>query len=114
MSELQNTSALATTGSSTTVEDPQLGAQAEVEKGKHEQLYIDFASDALPVGLASSTQMSEISTEDTTSTGGPPKKIDPRKQWINTDRLKPYYCKLCDFNMETMEVGVVWKKPSLP
>lgn len=105
MSDLETTSALPTTGNLTPIEAPQLVAQVVVKNEKQEQLYIDFASDALPVGLASSS--TQISTEGTTNTEGPAKRIDPRQQWINTDRTKPYYCKLCDFNMEAMEVSVV-------
>ena len=105
MSDLETTSALPATGNLTPVEAPQHVAQVVVKNEKQEQLYIDFASDALPVGLASSS--TQISTEGTTNTEGPTKRIDPRQQWINTDRTKPYYCKLCDFNMETMEVSVV-------
>ena len=110
--QLETTSALPTTGNFTPIEDPQHVAQVVVNNEKQEQLYIDFASDALPVGLASSS--TQITTEGTANTEVPAKRIDPRQQWINTDRTKPYYCKLCDFNMETIEVSVVLKKISLP
>lgn len=91
--------------------DPQNVSQVVVKKENQENLYIDFASDTPPVGLAASQQ---LTNENSNNAAGPVKKVDPRQQWINTDRAKPYFCKLCDFNMESMEVSVMLKNNSLP
>ena len=83
--------------------DPTLATQPQivnVDQGKQEQLYIDFASDAPPI--ISQTGTSAAGANDSSSQ---PKRVDPRQEWINTDKTKPYYCKLCDYNMDSMEVG---------
>ena len=83
--------------------DPNLVTESQVvneEQGKQEHLYIDFASDAPPV----TTQNSQTAA----SSNQLPKRIDPRQEWINTDKTKPYFCKLCDYNMDCMEVGALF------
>ena len=102
MSELETTPSMPATENSTPVGEPQEVAQVIVKTEKQDEMYVDTPL----VGGAGLTQISQ----DGNNTEGQPKKIDPRQQWINTDRTKPYYCKLCDFNMDSMEVGVFWKK----
>ena len=71
---------------------------------KEDQLYADFPSDALPV--SSQNQPAGTSSTDVHTNANQTKRVDPRQDWINTDKTKPYYCKLCDYNMDCMEVGV--------
>ena len=73
------------------------------EKEKQDQLYADFPSDALPV--SSQNQPAETSGTGAYTNANQTKRVDPRQDWINTDKTKPYYCKLCDYNMDCMEVG---------
>ena len=80
------------------------GAQVvKEEKEKEDQLYADFPSDALPV--SSQNQPAGTSSTDVNTNVNQTKRVDPRQDWINTDKTKPYYCKLCDYNMDCMEVG---------
>ena len=88
-------------------EDANLDAEAQVateETEKQDQSYVVFPSDAAPV----STQNQQAGTSGTAvyTNANQAKRIDPRQDWINTDKTKPYYCKLCDYNMDSMEVGV--------
>lgn len=95
------------TGENTVVTgNANLDAGAQVvkeEKEKEDQLYADFPSDALPV--SSQNQPAETSSTDVYTNASQTKRVDPRQDWINTDKAKPYYCKLCDYNMDCMEVG---------
>ena len=80
------------------------GAQVAMEeKEKEDQLYADFPSGALPV--SSQSQPAGTSSTDVHTNTNQTKRVDPRQDWINTDKTKPYYCKLCDYNMDCMEVG---------
>ena len=80
------------------------GAQVVMkEKEKEDQLYADFPGDALPV--SSQNQPAGTSSTDVHTNANQTKRVDPRQDWINTDKTKPYYCKLCDYNMDCMEVG---------
>lgn len=84
------------------VEDPDLVTETQVvndEQVKQDQLYIDFASDAPPVSIQTG-----VSAGDNLA-----KRIDPRQEWINTDKTKPYFCKLCDYSMDCMEVGAFFQ-----
>ena len=108
MSELQSASNTGPTANSTPVEDPQKASQFVAKTENQQQLYIDFASDAPPV-LSTGSQLAEGGNKSEIQVV---KKPDPRQQWINTDPTKPHYCKLCDFNMESMEVGLFWVQKS--
>ncbi|KAL9966409.1 hypothetical protein ACROYT_G024475 [Oculina patagonica] len=82
-------------------EDPNLVTEAQVvneEQINQEQLYIDFASDTPPV-----TSQTGVPAGGDQSSSNLAKRIDPRQEWINTDKTKPYFCKLCDYNMDCME-----------
>ena len=72
---------------------PPNDAKQEVSEGKEQNPYGDFAS-AEPPELIQP---------------GPPetrmKRVDPRHQWINTDKAIPYLCKLCDYTADCSEVG---------
>lgn len=72
---------------------PPIDAKQEVSEGKEQNPYGDFAS-AEPPELIQP---------------GPPetrmKRVDPRHQWINTDKAIPYLCKLCDYTADCSEVG---------
>ena len=69
------------------------------EKERQDQLYAGFPSDA------ASSQNEPEGTSATVVNANQTKRVDPRQDWINTDKTKPYYCKLCDYNMDCMEVG---------
>ncbi|XP_015766664.1 PREDICTED: uncharacterized protein LOC107345464 [Acropora digitifera] len=66
--------------------------EVQVKEEPKEVLCGDVSRDTIPVVVKETPGNSEESG-----------KVDPRQQWINTDETRPYYCKLCDFNMETME-----------
>ncbi|XP_058944370.2 uncharacterized protein [Pocillopora verrucosa] len=70
---------------------PPNDAKQEVSEGKEQNPYGDFAS-AEPPELIQP---------------GPPetrmKRVDPRHQWINTDKAIPYLCKLCDYTADCSE-----------
>lgn len=86
--------------------DANLDAEAQVvqeEQEKQNQSYVDFPSDAPPV--SSQNQPAGTSGTGVYTNANQTKRIDPRQDWINTDKTKPYYCKLCDYNMDCMEVG---------
>ena len=68
------------------------------EQEKQDQSHADFPGDAPAVS-------SQNQPEGTSGTASQTKRVDPRQDWINTDRTKPYYCKLCDYNMDCMEVS---------
>ncbi|XP_068740918.1 uncharacterized protein [Montipora capricornis] len=93
----ETTPIVPTVGNSAPLEQPpNVSQEINVKEEAKEHLNSDVSSGIAPVGLNSTTVGASNSTD-------PTKKVDPRQQWINTDRTKPYYCKLCDFNMETME-----------
>ena len=95
----ETTPIVPTVGNSAPLEQPpNVSQERNVKEEAKEHLNSDVSSGIAPVGLNSTTVGASNSTD-------PTKKVDPRQQWINTDRTKPYYCKLCDFNMETMEVS---------
>lgn len=104
MSELQPASTSAPTNSTST--EATQNASQIVEKTENKQhLYMDFASDIPPV-LPTDSQ---LAGDGIKPDGQVARKVDPRQQWINKDSTKPYYCKLCDFNMDSMEVGAFWE-----
>ena len=77
------------------LEQSQNFQEVQVKEEPKEDLCGDVSRDTMPVGVKETAETSEESG----------KKVDPRQQWINTDETRPYYCKLCDFNMESMEVS---------
>lgn len=85
--------------------DIDAGAQVvKVEQEKQdESSYADFPSDALPG--SSQNQLASTSGTGVSTNANETKRVDPRQNWINTDKTKPYFCKLCDYNMDCMEVG---------
>ena len=104
MSELEPASTSAPTNSTST-ETTQNDSEIPVKSENQQHLYMDFSSDIPPV-LPTDSQLGgdEIKPDSQVV-----RKVDPRQQWINKDSTKPYYCKLCDFNMESMEVGAFWR-----
>lgn len=105
MSELEPASTSAPTNATST-ETTQNASEIIPAKSENQQhLYMDFSSDIPPV-LPTDSQLGgdEIKPDSQVV-----RKVDPRQQWINKDSTKPYYCKLCDFNMESMEVGAFWE-----
>jgi len=85
--------------------DIDAGAQVvKVEQEKQdESSYADFPSDALPG--SGQNQLAGTSGTGVSTNSNETKRVDPRQNWINTDKTKPYFCKLCDYNMDCMEVG---------
>ena len=65
----------------------------EVSEDKEQNPYSDFASAKPPEIIQPSPQETQI------------KRVDPRHQWINTDKAVPYFCKLCDYTADCSEVG---------
>lgn len=65
----------------------------EVSQDKEQNPYSDFASAEPPEIIQPSPQETRI------------KRVDPRHQWINTDKAIPYFCKLCDYTADCSEVG---------
>ena len=63
-----------------------------IKEEPKENLYIDAANAEQPEII----QPSQAGTQ--------PKRVDARQDWINTDKTKPYFCKLCDYNMDCSEV----------
>lgn len=88
--------------------DPNLIVQAQIVKedpGKQEQLYISpVLTQNTQQGAINSTSPSDTVVVNNTAVTQA-KKVDPRQEWLNSDNTKPYFCKLCDFNMDCMEVG---------
>lgn len=104
MSELEPASTSAPTNSTST-ETTQNASEIPVKSDNQQHLYMDFSSDIPPV-LPTDSQLGGDGIKPDSQVV---RKIDPRQQWINKDSTKPYYCKLCDFNMESMEVGAFWR-----
>ena len=104
MSEFHSASNTGPAANSTPVKDPLKTSQTVATTENQQQLYIDFASDTPPV-LPTGSQLAEGGNKSEIQVV---KKPDPRQQWINKDPTKPYYCKLCDFNMDSMEVSLFW------
>lgn len=88
-------SVVPTVENSVPLEQSQNFQEVQVKEEPKEVLCGDVSRDTIPVGVKETAETSEESG----------KKVDPRQQWINTDETRPYYCKLCDFNMESMEVS---------
>lgn len=99
MSELEPASTSAPTNSTST-ETTQNASEIPLKSENQQHLYMDFASDVPPV-LPTDSQLGGDGIKPDSQVV---RKVDPRQQWINKDSTKPYYCKLCDFNMESMEV----------
>ena len=104
MSELEPASTSAPTNSTST-ETTQNASEIPVKSENQQHLYMDFSSDIPPV-LPTDSQLGGEGIKPDSQVV---RKVDPRQQWINKDSTKPYYCKLCDFNMESMEVGAFWR-----
>ena len=81
------------------------GAQVvkEEQEKQDESSYADLTSDALPG--SSQNQLAGTSGPGVSTNSNETRRVDPRQNWINTDKTKPYFCKLCDYNMDCMEVG---------
>ena len=96
-------------------EQPSQNSQLVVkaESGGTSQLYMEFTDDTPPPPQATTlvqiSNMTDSFSASQSTSVIKQERPDPRKEWINSDPRNPYYCKLCDYSMDCMDVSMMSK-----